>query len=161
MHAHPKTSKYYLVHGNSFCVGVLVYRYDLLWTLTHMSRESKENIEYIKSPHSNVLYMTFYLCLYTKLLQSCPTLCDPMDPSPPGFSVHGILQARILECVAMPSSRGSFWPRDGTCVSCGFCIAGRFFTTEPPGKPILSISPPIFLGIHPFYAVIQFQVSNL
>ena len=43
------------------------------------------------------------LC-YAKLLQSCPTLCDPMDCSPPGSSVHGILQARILEWVAMPFS---------------------------------------------------------
>ena len=39
--------------------------------------------------------------------QSCPTLCDPMDCSPPGSSVHGILQARILKCVAIPFSRGS------------------------------------------------------
>ena len=60
-----------------------------------------------------------------KSLQSCPTLCDPMDCSPPGSTVHGILQARILEWVAMPSSRGSSHSRDGTCVS---CIAGRFFT---------------------------------
>ena len=65
-------------------------------------------------------------------LQSCLMLCDPMDCSPPGSSVHGILQARILERVAMPSSRGSSWPRDQTWVS---CIAGRFFTAEPPGKP--------------------------
>ena len=50
--------------------------------------------------------------------QSCPTLCDPMDGSPPGSSVHGILQVRILACVTMPSSRGSSWSRDGTCVSC-------------------------------------------
>ena len=42
-----------------------------------------------------------------KSLQSCPTLCDPIDSSPLGSSVSGILQARILECVAMPSSRGS------------------------------------------------------
>ena len=48
------------------------------------------------------------------LLQLCPTLCDPMDCSPLGSSVHGILQVRILEWVAMPSSRGSSWPRDGT-----------------------------------------------
>ena len=47
-------------------------------------------------------------CVHTKLLQSCPILCDPMDCSPPGFSVHGILQARILEWVAMPFSRGIF-----------------------------------------------------
>ena len=43
-----------------------------------------------------------------KSLQNCPTLCDPMDCSPPGFSVHGISQARILEWVAMLSSRGIF-----------------------------------------------------
>ena len=47
-----------------------------------------------------------------KLLQLCSTLCDPMDCSPPGSSVHGILQARMLEWVAMPSSRGSSQPRD-------------------------------------------------
>ena len=47
-----------------------------------------------------------------KSLQSYPTLCDPMDCSPPGSSVHGILQARILEWVAMSSSRGSSQPRD-------------------------------------------------
>ena len=50
------------------------------------------------------------VCMHTESLQSCP-LCNPMDCSPPDFSVHGILQARILECIAMPSSRGSFWPR--------------------------------------------------
>ena len=62
-------------------------------------------------------------------------LCDPMDYSPPGSSVHGILQARIVEWVAMPSSRGPSPPRDPTHVSCGSCNAGRFFTAEPPGKP--------------------------
>ena len=53
-------------------------------------------------------------CAYTpvKLLQSCPTLCNPMECSPRGTSVHGIFQARILECVAMPSSRGSSQSRD-------------------------------------------------
>ena len=60
--------------------------------------------------------------------QSCPTLCNPLDCSPPGFPVHGISQARILEWVAISSSRGSFWPRDQTHVS---YIAGRFFTAEP------------------------------
>ena len=64
--------------------------------------------------------------------QSCQTLCDPMDHSPPGSSVRGIFQARILEWVAIPFSRGSFQPRDQICVS---YIAGQFFTVEPPGKP--------------------------
>ena len=67
-----------------------------------------------------------------QVLQSCPTLCNPMDCSPAGFSGHGILQARVLERVAVPSSRGSSQSRDQTWVS---CIAGRFFTTELPEKP--------------------------
>ena len=62
-------------------------------------------------------------CLVT---QSCLTLSNPVDCSSPGFSVHGILQARILEWVDMPSSRGSSQPRDQTQVS---PIAGGFFTT--------------------------------
>ena len=57
--------------------------------------------------------------------QSCPTLCNPMGCSPQDSSVHGILQASILEWVAIPFSRGSSQPRDRTQVS---CTAGRFFT---------------------------------
>ena len=61
--------------------------------------------------------------------QSCPTLGDPMDCSPPGTSVHGTLQARMLQWVAMSSSRGSSRLRDQTQVS---RIAGRFFTVWAP-----------------------------
>ena len=57
--------------------------------------------------------------------QLCLTLCDPMDFSPPGSSFHEILQARILESIAISFSRGSSWPRDWTQIS---CIASRFFT---------------------------------
>ena len=60
------------------------------------------------------------------------SLRDPMGCSSPGSSVHGILQVRTLEWVAITSSRGSSPPRDPTCIS---CIAGGFFTTEPQGKP--------------------------
>ena len=60
--------------------------------------------------------------------------------SPPDSSVHGILQVRILERVAMPFSRGSSSPRDWSRVSCGSCIAGSFFTTKPVGKPLF---PPL------------------
>ena len=63
--------------------------------------------------------------------QSSLTLCEPMDCSSPGSSVHGISQARTLEWVACSSSRGSSRPRDRTYIS---CLAGGFFTTEPPGK---------------------------
>ena len=61
----------------------------------------------------------------SEVTQSCPTLCDPINCSPPGSSVHGILQASILEGVAISFSRGSFWPRDRTWVS---RIVGRCFT---------------------------------
>ena len=57
--------------------------------------------------------------------QSCLTLCGLMDCGPPGSSVHGVLQARILEWVTIPFSRGSSQPRDQTWV---FCIAGGFFS---------------------------------
>ena len=56
-----------------------------------------------------------------KVAQSCPTLCEHMD-----YTVHGILEARILEWVAFPVSRGSTQPNDQSQVS---CIAGRFFTS--------------------------------
>ena len=82
----------------------------------------------------------------TKSLQSCLTLWDPMECSLPGSSVHGILQARILEWVAMPSSKRSSPPRDQTHISwgsCISCIAGRFFTTEPSGKPTVKYSSAI------------------
>ena len=72
--------------------------------------------------------------MYAKSFQLCPTLCDPMDHSLPGSSVHAILQARMLKWVAMPSSRRSFQPRNPTSISYVSCIAGRFFTAEPPGK---------------------------
>ena len=66
--------------------------------------------------------------------QSCPTLSNTMDCSPPGSCVHEISKARILEWVAISSSRGLSQPRDRTQISCVSWIAGRFFTTEP-GKP--------------------------
>ena len=63
----------------------------------------------------------FSACMLLLLLLSLFSrvwLYGPMDCSPPGFSVHGILQARILEGVVKLSSRGSFWPRDQICISC-------------------------------------------
>ena len=65
--------------------------------------------------------------------QACPTLCNPMDCSPPGSSTHGILQARILEWVAISFSRGSSRPRDRTWLP---ALQANFFTVGPPAKPI-------------------------
>ena len=69
-------------------------------------------------------------CAVCSATQSCLTPCHPMDCSPPVSTAHGILQARILEWVAMPSSRGSSQPRDQTGISYVSCIvrqAGRLF----------------------------------
>ena len=60
-----------------------------------------------------------------RVAPSCLTLCNPMDCSLSGSSIHGVFQARVLEWVAISFSRGSFWPRDQTQIS---LIAGRFFT---------------------------------
>ena len=79
------------------------------------------------------------LCMHAKSLQSCPALCDTMYHSPPGYSVHRILQARILEWVAMPFSRGSPWPRDQIRVSMSpmsTAFAGGSSPLEPPGEPL-------------------------
>ena len=61
--------------------------------------------------------------------QSCLTLCEPTDCSLPGSSVHGILQARVLEWGAISSARALFWPRDWTHISGSLAWAGRFLTT--------------------------------
>ena len=77
--------------------------------------------------------LPYWTSWVSEVAQSCPTLCHPMDCSPPGSSVHGILQARVLEWVAISFSRGSSQPRDWTQVS---SIAGRCFnlwtTREAP-----------------------------
>ena len=73
----------------------------------------------------NNLWKQCVLCLVT---QSCPTHCDPLDCSPPGSCVHGVLQARILEWVAMPSSRGSSQPTSPA-------LQADSLSPEPPGKP--------------------------
>ena len=69
------------------------------------------------------------------LAQLCPILCNLMDDSLPGSSVQGILQARILEWVAISYSRGSSQPGNQTVSHASSAPAGGFFTTASPGKP--------------------------
>ena len=78
-----------------------------------------------QTDHEMVVVEVSILEVLVLVTQSCLTLCDPKDYSPPGSFVHGIPQARILEWVAIPFSRGSSLSRDQTWVS---CIAGRVFT---------------------------------
>ena len=92
-------------------------------------------IAYIQHIHIYI-YLYIYTCAW-QLLQSCLTFWDPMDCSPPGSSVYGIFQAKLVEWVAMPSSRASFWPRDWICISCVSCVAGGFFTRWVIGEALI------------------------
>ena len=93
-------------------------------------------------------------CMCAKSLQSCPTLCNPRDCSPPGSSVHGILQARKLEWVTMPSSKGSSQPRDRTSISYVCCsFKGHFFKGGfSPSSPTQQAGPLLFICL--FLAVL-------
>ena len=86
-----------------------------------------------KQPHPPYARLRWSFCCRYLVAKSCPALCDLVDCSPPGSSIHGVLQARMLERVAISFSRGSPRPRDQTQVS---CTSGRFLTTEPPRKPL-------------------------
>ena len=92
---------------------------------------------FIKCLTSENLQLWCSLTVHPRSLQSYSTLCNPLDWSLLGSSVYGTLQAKILEWVAMPFSRGSSRPGVQTC---GSCIGGRFFTTKPPWKPSLTLN---------------------
>ena len=87
--------------------------------------------------------------------QSCLILCDSIDCSPPDSSVHEILQSRTLEWVAISFSRGSFWPRNRTRLS---CVAGRFFTDWTTREPIFHSSVSLFLVLGSFASMFQVPV---
>ena len=101
-------------------------KWDQLWLFPFL--HTPIHLQSIISPISDLnIYNMKQILLHpkwSKVAQSCPTLCDPMDCSLPGSSVHGIFQARVLEWVAISFSRESSQPRDWTRVS---HIAGRRF----------------------------------
>ena len=99
-----------------------LFRYILLWH----KRPSVWPVSTFDMPSSLSLIISMCVCAHAKSLQLFPTLSNTMDCSLPGSSVHRILQAR---------SPGSSQPTHETCISCNSCIAGGFFTSEPPGKP--------------------------
>ena len=94
-----------------------------------------------------------YACVRAKSLRLCPALCDPTDGSPSVSSVHGSLQARILEWVAMPSSKGSSQPRDRSRLSYVSWVGSRFFATNATWEapfPCLSTLNQLMLDNSPF-----------
>ena len=91
------------------------------------------------------------------LLQSCPTLCDSMGYSPPGSSVPGILWARALEWVAMPSPRGSSQPRDRIQVS---CIAADSLLLSHQGNPYFLLLYANSLPVKVLTAILQLPVRG-
>ena len=98
------------------------------------------------------------------MLHSRPTLCDPMDYSPPGSCVHGILQARLLDLVARPSSEGSSQLRDRTCISYNSCLdfLPVFFTTSATWEaPIIVRQSSIFLIVEVYIMTEWLQNPSL
>ena len=93
----------------------------------------KDSSEILFCSHSSLLIINHGSG--SGVTQLCPTLCNPMDCSLQGSSVHGIFQARVLEWVAIAFSRGSSWPRDRTRVS---QLQADAFPSEPPGKIIIN-----------------------
>ena len=77
---------------------------------------------------------------YAQSLQLCPAVCNSIDCRLPCFSDHGILQARILECAAMPSSRGSFQPRDRICISYDSYISGKLWLSHLDAPSLIDSS---------------------
>ena len=112
-----------------------------------------------------LLSASWMVCV-SLVAQACPTLCNPMDCSLPGSSVHGVFQARILEWVAIFSSRGSSLSRDQTCVS---CFAGGFFTPWAIGEALSgwwpgqdsSVEPRSCLFVYPFNPNSSLLLPNL
>ena len=111
------------------------------------------------------LVLTASFCVFStqkesksEVAQSCLTLCDAMGYSPPGSSVYGILQARILEWVAISFFRGSFQPKDWTWVS---CIAGSLFTIWATRKSVSRWKFPRFIACICILPLILIHNSHL
>ena len=99
-------------------ITVLVFKSPLFYLMRVPKHEGSN------AGNSIILLLCLIVVVVVLVAQSCLTLCDPTDSNPPGSSVYGILQARILEWIATPFSRGSSQPREWTWVS---CVAGRLF----------------------------------
>ena len=112
------------MRNKQLSAGFLIYKIRILIMARCVSEGVFETWNVIKSL-AQFLAHSHHCESESEVVQSCPTLCDPMECSLPGFSVHGIFQARVLEWVAISFSRWSSRPRDRTQI---YCIIGRRFT---------------------------------
>ena len=142
------------IQGNTLCYRIRGIQRFLLKIITHLyliipPPLGKLLVSHVWPSLCSCLYSTFLggllggFCVSVLVAQLCPTLCDPVDCSPPGSSVHEVFQARILEWVATSFSKGSSQPRDQTRVS---CTAGRFFT-DWATREALSSRGKCFIGL--------------
>ena len=142
------------IHSFIHCTNISWYKLCVLYL-------EPWRIQWWKDTHSSSYYGA-----WVKVAQSCLTLSDPMD-----YTVHGILQARILEWVAYPFSSGTSWPRNRIGVS---CIAGRFLTSwatweahsiKPPCPVTLHTSTPTLQEVpgplQPFWLLMRGPISNI
>ena len=139
---HKSCYEYYMIKRNKFTINNLWHIYIISLKLSVDSipmNDKKLN----KGQKKNMLSLQT-LCVCAKSFQSCLTLCDPVDCSPPDSCIRWILQARMLVRVATPSSRGSSWPRDWRNMSLlSPELAGEFFTISATWESLQTLSSPV------------------
>ena len=113
----------FLTQGSNSCLLCLLHCRQMFYPLSHQGSPLKD---------MSIILGTMPACMPTHF--SLVQLCNLIDHSLPGSSVHRIPKARILEWIAVPSSNGSSWPKDQTSISYIPCTAGWFFTADPQGK---------------------------
>ena len=127
---------------------LLSHKKEHIWVRPNEVDEPRATIQTKSERERQILYI-YIVHTRAKSLQLCMSLCDAMGCSPSGSSVHCTLQARRLQWVSMPFSRGSSRPRDRTHISCMSCIAGRFLPTEPPPQETMcSLSNLFQIGLY-------------
>ena len=106
-----------------------IFRVDFLSGISYLDYQCEKDYWIIRIINHQKSSLSFIVLGCVQLF------CDPMDCSPLGSSVHGIFQAWILAWVAISSSRGSFWPRDQTCISCISTLQADSLLLSPQGSP--------------------------
>ena len=126
-----------VAHSHILCAGkpCRVQRYfTVIWRIYWYCIEVGNTWIYTFVVQPSLIQLKAYTWVHTQSLQACPTLCDPKNCCPPGSSVHGILQARILGWISMPSSKGSW--RDRNHIFYISCTAAYSLLPSPRGSPL-------------------------